>query len=116
MIYNFSQINNKLKQINDVCPKKDKNHNINSQHKTILLFNFMDSNPNLDEPKVLVNSSELLKKFKSREDRYNFMRENSKYLYNFLDLYLPQEVGFDSYFFLQVLSGSKKVIFIFYNF
>ena len=76
----------------------------------------MDPNPNLDEPKVLVNSSELLKKFKSREDRYNFMRENSKYLYNFLDLYLPQEVGFDSYFFLMVLSGSKKVIFIFYNF
>ena len=77
-IYNFSQINIKLKLINDVCPKKGKNHNINAQHKTILLFNFMDSNPNLDEPKVLVNSSDLLKKFKTREDRYNFMRENSK--------------------------------------
>ena len=76
----------------------------------------MEPNPNLDEPNVLVNSSDILKKFKSREDRYNFMRENSNYLYNFLDLYLPQEVGFDSYFFLQVLSGSKKVIFIFYNF
>ena len=61
-----------------MCPKKDKNHNINAQHKTILLFNFMDSNPNLDEPKVLVNSTDLLKKFKTREDRYNFMRENSK--------------------------------------
>ena len=38
----------------------------------------MDSNQNLDEPKVLVNSSDLLKKFKTREDRYNFMRENNK--------------------------------------
>ena len=36
MKYNFSQINVKLKLINDVCPKKDKNHNINAQHITIL--------------------------------------------------------------------------------
>ena len=38
----------------------------------------MDSNPNLDEQKVVVNTSDLLKKFKIREVRYNFMRENSK--------------------------------------
>ena len=116
MIYNFSQINIKLKLINDVCPKKDKNHNINAQRKTILKFNFMDSNPILDEPKVLINSSDLLKNLKhSKIGTTSCVKIVNNYII-FSDLYLPQEVGFDSYFFLQVLSGSKKVIFIFYNF
>ena len=69
----------------------------------------MEENKIIVEQKVTINSSELLKKFKTREDRYNFMRENSKIIFFILDLYLPKEAGYDSYFFLQVLSGSKKV-------
>ena len=38
----------------------------------------MEENKIIVEQKVTINSSELLKKFKTREDRYNFMRENSK--------------------------------------
>ena len=64
---------------------------------------------NSEGQKVTVKGSELLKKFKSKEDRFNFMRELSIYIYNFLDLYLPKEVGFDSNYFLRVLNGSKKV-------
>lgn len=69
----------------------------------------MEENLDLEGQKVTVKGSELLKKFKSSEDRFNFMRELSIYLYNFLDLYLPKEVGFDSNYFLRVLNGSKKV-------
>lgn len=69
----------------------------------------MEEQINVQRNNVSVKASELLKKFKSREDRFNFMRELSKLLFNFLDLYLPKEVGFDSNYFLQVLSGKKKV-------
>lgn len=72
----------------------------------------MEENIELDAQKVMINGGDLLKKFKSREDRYNFMREMSKWLYNFLDLYLPKEVSFDCHYFLQVLTGAKKVILI----
>ena len=70
----------------------------------------MENEIELEQQKVPVNGGDLLKKFKSSEDRYNFMREMSKLFYNFLDLYLPKEVGFDSHYFLQVLTGEKKVI------
>lgn len=69
----------------------------------------MEEQINVQRNNVSVKASELLKKFKSREDRFNFMRELIKLLFNFLDLYLPKEVGFDSNYFLQVLSGKKKV-------
>ena len=70
----------------------------------------MDEISEINRQQVTVNGGDLLKKFKSRDDRYNFLREMSKYFYNLLDLYLPKEVGFDSHYFLQVLAGSKKVI------
>lgn len=38
----------------------------------------MEENIELDAQKVMINGGDLLKKFKSREDRYNFMREMSK--------------------------------------
>ena len=69
----------------------------------------MEDIQDLDGQKVTIKGSELLKKFKSKEDRFNFMRELSIYIFNFLDLYLPKEVGFDSNYFLRVLNGSKKV-------
>lgn len=75
----------------------------------------MDNNNPNNEQKVSVNASDLLKKFKTKEDRYNFLRENSKFKFFILDLYLPNEVGFDSNYFLQVLMGSKKVSHILFN-
>lgn len=38
----------------------------------------MENNINIEEEKVIVKSSDLLKKFKTREDRYNFLQELSK--------------------------------------
>lgn len=46
--------------------------------------------------------SELLKKFRTNQDRINFFRENN--------LYMPKAAGFDSKFFIQVLQGQKKLI------
>ena len=75
----------------------------------------MESNIEMEDQKVTVNSTELLKKFKSREDQYNFLREMSKFFINPLDLYFPKEVGFDSFYFLQVLTGKKNVRLILFN-
>ena len=68
----------------------------------------MEDIQDLDGQKVTIKGSELLKKFKSKEDRFNFMRELSIYIFNFLGLYLPKEVGFDSNYFLRVLNCSSK--------
>ena len=48
------------------------------------------------EAKVTVKGADLLKKFKTKEDRFNFLREMSKYIFNFVDLYMPDLPGFDS--------------------
>jgi len=54
--------------------------------------------------------TEILKKFRTKADRINFCRENSKFFINFfLDFYLPSYPGFDTKFFIQFLSGIKKV-------
>ena len=76
----------------------------------------MDINIAHNEQKVSIKASELLKKFKTKEDRYNFLREMSKYDYLISDLYLPNEIGFDSNYFLQVLTGVKKVSNLLFNF
>ena len=68
----------------------------------------MENNINVEEQKVTVKGSDLLKKFKTKEDRFNFMREMSNFIYNFVDLYMPDLPGFDSDFFLMVLTGKKK--------
>ena len=60
--------------------------------------------------KIKIKASELLSKFRHREDRYNFCREKSKFTYLYLDVYLPNEIYFDTTFFLKWLSGKKKVI------
>ena len=59
----------------------------------------MENNINVEEQKVTVKGSDLLKKFKTKEDRFNFMREMSNFIYNFVDLYMPDLPGFDSDFF-----------------
>lgn len=81
----------------------------------IVYIQAMEDNINIEDQRVTVNSTELLKKFKSREDKYKFLREMSKLFFNILDLYLPKEVGFDSYYFLLVLTGKKNVKINFYN-
>ena len=69
----------------------------------------MEENSINKATKIKIKASELLSKFKHREDRYNFCREKSKYNKLNLDVYLPNEVYFDTIFFLKWLSGTKKV-------
>lgn len=54
------------------------------------------------QPKVQVRVSDLLKKFRTLQDRINFCRENN--------MYLPSGPGFDSKFFVQVLEGRKRLL------
>ena len=68
----------------------------------------MDANIPFDEQKISIKASDLLKKFKTKEDRYNFLREMSKFISFILEFYLPNESGFDSHYFLQVPIGQKK--------
>jgi len=75
----------------------------------------MDNSINIDEPKSDCQRRRPLKKFKTKEDRFNFLREMSNYLFNFVDLYMPDLPGFDSNYFLLVLTGQKKVRRIKYN-
>lgn len=66
---------------------------------------------------VKIKVSELMKKFKHREDRYNFCRQQGKIIifiiFNFIfnkGYWLPNEAGFDSTFFIQFLTKQKQVI------
>jgi len=60
--------------------------------------------------KISVLASDIIKKFKTKQDRIAFCKENSKIKYIiFKDLYFPNESGFDSTFFLLFLRGEKKV-------
>ena len=55
-----------------------------------------------DNNQTLANATEIIKKFKSLQDRINFCLEKN--------LHHPREIGFDATFFLQVLSGRKKYL------
>ena len=68
MNYLFSKKNNFQIIINDHCPKMDKKHNINNMKLSISYYKFIGENIISDERKVLIKSSDLLKKFKSLED------------------------------------------------
>lgn len=52
--------------------------------------------------RVTVKVSDLLKKFKSKEDRINYCREHN--------VFLPDLPGFDTDFFLQYLQGNKNLL------
>ena len=63
---------------------------------------------------VKVKVSDLMKKFKHREDRYNFCRQQGNLVsfvnfIIFLGYWFPTEVGFDSTFFIQFLTKKKEV-------
>ena len=63
--------------------------------------------------------TEILKKFPIKADRFNFCRKNSIFVYLLLDYYLQNNPGFGTKFFIQFLSGQKKIglfLIIFYNF
>ena len=67
--------------------------------------------------KITVLASDIIKKFKTKQDRISFCKENSKSKYIiFIDLYFPDESGFDSTFFLLFLRGEKKVNNFYYIF
>ena len=57
----------------------------------------------------------LLSKLRTKEDRVNFMRESGNHFFIILGFYLPNERGFDSKFFIQVLKGQKNVKYL-YNY
>ena len=57
--------------------------------------------------------TEILKKFPTKADRFNFCRENSMFVYLLLDYYLPNNQGFDTKFFYSIFIRPKKGRFIF---
>ena len=60
---------------------------------------------NDEQGTIRLKVSELLKKFKHKEDLYNFCRQKGTIGY-----WLPNEVWFDSTFFVKFLCKQKKVI------
>ena len=74
----------------------------------------MEIGNNEQQQLVKVKVSELIKKFKHREDRYNFCRQQGKLIYFLiinitLGYWYPNEIGFDSTFFVQFLTKKKEV-------
>lgn len=72
---------------------------------------------NDEQGTIRLKVSELLKKFKHKEDRYNFCRQKGKNIFSYIinnffsiGYWLPNEVGFDSTFFVKFLCKQKKVI------
>ena len=50
--------------------------------------------------KITVLASDIIKKFKTKKDRIAFCKENSKiFFYIFLDIYFPDQYGYDATFF-----------------
>ena len=75
----------------------------------------MEIGNNEQQQLVKVKVSELIKKFKHREDRYNFCRQQGKLIYFLiinitLGYWYPNEIGFDSTFFVQFLT-KKNIVF-----
>lgn len=60
---------------------------------------------------VTVPASEIIQKLRTKDDRINFLKENSKrFFFIILDWYIPtNEPGFDMTFVLKVMKGQKKV-------
>ena len=56
----------------------DKFININEFSPYIFQIKIMESSIEMENQKVTVNSIDLLKKFKTRENQYNFLRKMSK--------------------------------------
>ena len=55
-----------------------------------------------EEEKVPVNATEIINKYRKLEDRLNFCLEKKQFH--------PQEIGYDSNFFLSVIKGDKKYL------
>ena len=71
---------------------------------------------NEPERLIKVKVSDLLKKFRHKEDRYNFCRQKGNlnllifiYIVTMIGYWLPNEVGFDATFFVQFLCKKKEV-------
>ena len=68
------------------------------------------SNDGIGQRMIKVPAIEIIRKLRTKIDRVNFCRENSKNLNNTIDWYLPLgEPGFDVTFILQLIKGQKKV-------
>ena len=55
-----------------------------------------------EQQKIPVNATEIINKYRKLEDRLNFCLEKN--------WFHPQEVGYDSNFFLSVIKGNKKYL------
>ena len=76
----------------------------------------MEINNNINQGTIQVKASEILKKFKHKEDRYNFCRQKGIFNLFFnlnilidIGFWLPNESGFDSTFFVKFLGKEKEV-------
>ena len=63
-----------------------------------------------EEENVVVKVSDTMTKIKTKEDMINVMRERGKLDYLKNRIFFPKEPGYDGKYFLQVLTGNKKVI------
>lgn len=67
-------------------------------------------NHNENNIKVKIKASEVLAKCKRKEDWVNFARELGKFsFFLIIDLYYPNQPGFDGKFFIKFLKGEKAV-------
>lgn len=76
----------------------------------------MERVSNQNQGIVKIKASELIKKFKHKEDRFNFCRQKGKsilfIIFNliiFIGYWLPDKAGFDTTFFIKFLTKEKQV-------
>ena len=69
----------------------------------------MDNSQGPNNTGVKVKVSELIKKFRTKKDIYDFCRENSKIFFLILDKYFTEESGYDTSYFIKYLKGEKCV-------
>ena len=76
----------------------------------------MEEGQNIQQETVKIKVSELMKKFKHKEDRFNFCRQKGKNNFHiiinlllYIVFWLPNEPGFDSTFFVKFLKKEKEV-------
>ena len=76
----------------------------------------MEEPQNIQQEIIKIKVSELMKKFKHKEDRFNFCRQKGKWIICiiidiilYIGFWLPNEPGFDSTFFIKFLKKEKEV-------
>lgn len=83
---------------------------------TKLYIYIMEGAQNIGQGTIKIKVAELMKKFKHKEDRFNFCRQRGKFIFHIIfnlilsiGFWLPNEPGFDSTFFVKFLKKEKEV-------